>query len=279
LQEKIEFDVFVICKMASTAAKGRMTIRRPVVARIDLSAVRHNYRLAQSLAPGAQTMPMVKANAYGHGAVEVAHALKDIVPAFGCACIEEALALRDAGITNPVLLLEGTFGSAEEVEVAAQNNFWLMVENHAQVDAILEASPVTALPCWMKIDTGMHRLGLPPEEALGVYNRLKASSNVNETIIVATHFASAEDLGNSFTAGQLSLFNKTIDTLKRKLAASSAANGKNHKLLFSLANSAAVLAHPQTHRDWNRPGYMIYGYSPIPGNPQKYPLKPVMKQV
>ena len=101
---------------------------RPTVAIIDRQALRHNFALAQSLAPTAKCMPMVKANAYGHGALEVSLALAEQAPAYGVACIEEALDLRNAGIQQPILLLEGTF-SRDEVDTASLNNFWLMVEN------------------------------------------------------------------------------------------------------------------------------------------------------
>ena len=111
---------------------------RPTVAIINRQALRDNLALADALAPTSKSMPMVKANAYGHGAVEVCKTLS-CAPAFGVACVEEALALRDAGIQQPLLLLEGTF-SADEVNVAAENNFWLMVENEAQKEAILSAS-------------------------------------------------------------------------------------------------------------------------------------------
>ena len=128
---------------------------RPTVAKIDLNALRHNYRLAQSLAPNSQTIPMVKANAYGHGAIEVATALATMAPAFGVACIEEALALRQAGIAKPILLLEGSF-TADEVNVAAQNNFWLMVENRSQVEAIVTANIAQQVSVWLGIDTGIY---------------------------------------------------------------------------------------------------------------------------
>ena len=97
---------------------------RPTVAIINRQALRDNLALADSLAPASKSMPMVKANAYGHGALEVCKALQN-APAFGVACIEEAVELRSAGIEQPILLLEGTF-SADEVQIAAENNLWLM---------------------------------------------------------------------------------------------------------------------------------------------------------
>ncbi|MCS5558650.1 MAG: alanine racemase [Oceanospirillaceae bacterium] len=235
---------------------------RPTQATIDLQALRDNFALAQSLAPEAQTMPMVKANAYGHGMLEVAQALADMAPAFGVACIEEALELRDAGITQPILLLEGTF-SADEVNTAALKGFWLMVENHPQKEAIINADIAQQVQVWVGIDTGMHRLGFAPKDVAEVYQTLSESRNVNEQIIVATHFACAEDFDSEFTDKQLETFCKTVadfDSVKT-----------------SLANSASILGRPNTHKDWNRPGYMIYGASPF-DQPQENAdkLKPVM---
>ena len=144
---------------------------RPTKAIIDLQALRHNFMLAQSLAPQSKTIPMVKANAYGHGAIEVADALADIAPAFGVASIEEAIELRQNGIEQPILLLEGIF-STDEVDLAAQHSFWLMVENRPQVEAILNATLARKVNVWLGIDTGMHRLGFQPDEIQTAYDDL-----------------------------------------------------------------------------------------------------------
>tara|TARA_B110000046_G_C13024703_1_gene413249 strand:+ start:5575 stop:6657 length:1083 start_codon:yes stop_codon:yes gene_type:complete len=221
---------------------------RPTKAIIDLQALRNNFQLAQSLAPQSNTIAMVKANAYGHGAAEVSGALADIAPAFGVACIEEALDLRAAGISNPILLLEGTF-SANEVGTAAQHGFWLMVENHPQKEAILTADISHPVQVWLGVDTGMHRLGFEPAEIAEVYRILNASSNVSEQIVVSSHFASADDLDNQTTNKQIECFDACMPN--------------NPNALSSLANSAAILAWPQAQRDWQRPGYMLYGCSPF----------------
>jgi alanine racemase len=240
---------------------------RPTKATIDLQALRDNFALAQSLAADSQTMPMVKANAYGHGMVEVARALADIAPAFGVACIEEALELRDAGITQPILLLEGTF-SADEVNTAALKGLWLMVENHPQKEAVLNADIAQPVNVWLGVDTGMHRLGFPPSEALEVYQSLKDSRNVSDQMVVASHFACAEDFDSDFTSQQLTTFGKAIEPM---------ASDANNPLKVSLANSASILGRADTHKDWNRPGYMIYGASPFDQSQENADkLKPVM---
>ena len=235
---------------------------RPTRATIDLQALRDNFALAQSLATDSKTMPMVKANAYGHGMLEVAEALADTAPAFGVACIEEALELRDAGINQPILLLEGSF-SADEVNIAALKGFWLMVENQPQKEAILSADIAQPVTVWLGVDTGMHRLGFAPEEAEKVYGELSQSRNVSEQIVVASHFASAEELDNDFTHRQLATFDTLVDALSATQT--------------SLANSASILARPETHRDWNRPGYMLYGASPFDHDQENGDqLQPVM---
>lgn len=238
---------------------------RPCHAQIDLQALRDNYRLACELAPAAQAVAVVKANAYGHGAVEAAKALEPLAPVLGVACIEEALELRSAGIVKPILLLEGIF-SADEVSIASEQNFFLMVENLEQIEAIIQAELSKPVCCWLKIDTGMHRLGLLPEQVDGALAVLKASKNVQADIIMASHFASADELENPSNAEQLHCFDELIAQCEQ-------AQG----LAQSLANSATILAHPHAHRQWLRPGFMLYGASPFTvENENAAKLKPVM---
>ena len=224
---------------------------RPTSAIIDLQALRDNFVLAQKLGPNAKSMPMVKANAYGHGMIEVANALAETAPAFGVACIEEALALRQANIKQPILLLEGPH-SADEVGIAEQYGFWLMLENHNQLQAVLSAQLTTAITIWLKLDTGMHRLGFQPEDLKSIYQQVSDSSNVADDIVLATHFACADDLDSNFTNQQLQCFESAIDGLDTKPS------------LISLTNSAAILGWPSIQDNWQRPGYMLYGASPFP---------------
>ena len=233
---------------------------RPTRAVIDIQALRHNYQLAQSLAPESKTIPMVKANAYGHGAIKVSQALADIAPAFGVACIEEALELRDAGIKQPILLLEGAFDAAE-LKLAATKGFWVMVENHQQKEAIINADLALPLTVWLGVDTGMHRLGFQPGDIAEVYKTLNSSRNINQPIVFTSHFACADDLNNKATLKQIDAFKACAPVTA----------------LQSLANSAAILAWPKAQREWQRPGYMLYGNSPF-AVPQENAdqLKPVM---
>jgi alanine racemase len=220
---------------------------RPTRAIINLEALRHNYRLAQQLSGRGQAMPIVKANAYGHGAISVAGALEPLAPALGVACIEEALELREAGIGKPILLLEGFF-SDDELSLAASLDFWVMVQSDYQLAAIERAKLPQALNCWLKIDTGMHRLGFEPADSPALYQRLKQSTQVADTVVLATHFASADDLDKDYTEEQIRLF---LDSTK------------GIESPRSMANSPGLLAWPQARSDWNRPGFMLYGHSPF----------------
>ncbi|MEH6590947.1 MAG: alanine racemase [Halioglobus sp.] len=235
---------------------------RPNQARLDLDALRANLAHARSLSPHSKVMAVIKANAYGHGAVAVGHALEASTDAFAVACIEEALELRGAGITAPILLLQGIFETAE-LALARQHNFWLMIENEWQLQTVEDAVPGAALNCWLKIDTGMHRLGIDTTAASAFYQRLKYSENVTDEIVVCSHFASADDLESDQTRLQIECFEAVT---------------ANFDAPRSLSNSPALLGWPASRLEWIRPGYMLYGNSPF-GNrahPSTDALRPVM---
>lgn len=221
---------------------------RPAVARIHLDHIVHNYKLARSLCPQGNALAVVKADAYGHGAVPVARALAAHTDAFAVACIEEALELREAGIEQPVLLLEGFF-SADELPVIASQNFWTAIQRPEQIDQLAAADMAQPVPIWVKIDTGMHRLGFAPEQAHEVCARLQALPQV-ASVTLMTHFANA-DLTTP----------RGIDVAAQLQRLMLAAEGQG--LAISCANSAALMAHPQTVQQWQRPGIMLYGSSPL----------------
>lgn len=234
---------------------------RPVQARIDLPALRHNYALALHLGQSGQALPIIKANAYGHGMDIVAATLEPLAPALGVACMEEALALREAGIRKPVLLLEGFF-RAEELVLASRHGFWLMLHHERQLAALAKARLARPVTCWLKIDSGMHRLGFAPERAGAVYDQLRAMPAVADEIVLATHFSNAEQLHDDSTERQLRCFEQATATIQAPR---------------SLANSAALMAWPAARSDWNRPGFMLYGHSPFgAADPQAEELRPVM---
>jgi alanine racemase len=204
-------------------------------------------------------LAIVKANAYGHGAVWAARELND-ADAFGVASIEEALALREGGITKPITVLEGFF-DVSELPLFAQHDLWCVVHDEAQLLALENARLARKLSVWIKLDTGMHRLGFEPAQFAAVSKRLRACANIAD-IRAMTHFASADDLAAPQTRAQLeSFFSQVKDT----------------GLELSIANSAGVLAWPEAIVDWVRPGIMLYGCSPFGDKAaDSFNLHPVM---
>lgn len=234
---------------------------RPNRAALDLAALHHNLGHARHLAPRSRLMAVVKANAYGHGALAIARALEPGVDALAVASIEEAVTLREGGIEAPVLLLQGVFEAAE-LAIAAQLNFWVTVDGERQLRWLEQANLPRPLRCWLKLDTGMHRLGASPELARGYYQRLQASANADSGIVLCTHFASADDLESDQTRRQIETFDRLCEALPGERSA---------------ANSPGLLAWPQAHYDWVRPGYMLYGNSPFNADhPNAAALRPVM---
>ena len=223
---------------------------RNLWADIHLDAITHNYRLAKAQAPGARACAIIKADAYGHGAVAVARHLDREVDAFGVACIEEALELREAGIASPVLLLEGFF-EASELPAILSHHLWTAVHALHQVDALeafaKERGGLDGMAIWLKVDSGMHRLGLDPAALSGALQRVKALPGVGE-VVVMSHFASADEPDPNPTVRQLELMDEILAL---------------HDGAVSLSNSAAVMAWPQAHRQWLRPGVMLYGGNPF----------------
>lgn len=217
---------------------------RPALALIDLDALRHNYRLARALG-GGKALAVLKADAYGHGAVACAQALEGEVDGFGVACIEEALVLRDAGIRAPILLLEGFF-DADELPLIARHALWTALASPWQLDVLERHAGPLPTQVWLKIDSGMHRLGFAPADYADAWRRLQALPGIGE-VVAMTHFSSADELSSARTQAQTELFDMTVAEFPGTPA--------------SVANSAALLAWPHTRRDWVRPGLMLYGTS------------------
>ncbi|MFI8482022.1 alanine racemase [Pseudomonas sp. NPDC078700] len=232
---------------------------RPARALIDLNALRHNYRLAREIS-GTKALAVVKANAYGHGAVRCAQALAEDVNGFAVACIEEALELREAGIDQPILLLEGFF-EAQELALIEQHQLWCVVHSMWQLEALERANISLPLTIWLKLDSGMHRVGLHPEEYAAAYQRLASCPNVNN-IVLMSHFARADELSCTGVADQAAVF---------------AQARKEINVEVSMGNSPAILGWPDLHSDWVRPGIMLYGASPFEqAHEMAAKLQPVM---
>jgi len=237
---------------------------KTATANIDLSALAHNLSVIKAKSKNSKVLAVLKANAYGHGLARIAKAISKgevQADAFGVARIDEALELRAAGIIKPIVLLEGFF-SEEDLPVLAVNNLQTVVHSKEQLDAILQADLSEPLKVWLKVDTGMHRLGVNIEEFAQFYKVLNDSANVHSDIIIMSHFSCADDPSSERTNAQLRLFN----TLTSELTCEK-----------SLANSAGVCAWPDSHLDWLRPGLMLYGVSPInDSNHKELGIIPVM---
>ena len=236
---------------------------RPAIAHIRLDAFRHNYRVAKQM-HGGKALAVIKANAYGHGAVRCAQAIADEADGFAVACLEEALQLRQAGIKNPILLLEGFFETAELPEIVA-NNLWIVIHAEWQVEILLAAKLHNPLHIWLKMDSGMHRLGLNNTAYQQAYMRLAGHVNVAK-IVLMSHFANADNLKSSHTQTQMAVFQNAVQSLGVKKEGLSA---------ISLANSAAILGWPQSYSNWSRPGIMLYGADPLMQT--HVPLRAVMQ--
>ena len=233
---------------------------RPIRARIDLDALRHNLRYTRELAGPALTVAMIKANGYGHGAVQTARALAGAADAFGVACLEEALDLRESGITEPILLMAGVF-SPDELSSVDRLGLWMVVHHWEQLEWVQAARPRRPFDCWLKLDTGMHRLGLTPASFATAYAALSDCPQVGNLVLM-THLARADELDHPSTRRQLALFAGASQRLSAPR---------------SLANSAAILAWPRAIADWVRPGIMLYGATPLgERHPSAARLRPVM---
>lgn len=230
-----------------------------VHAQIDLSALRHNIGLVRRHAPKAKVLAVVKAMAYGHGAIPLAMQLQSQVDALGVARVDEATCLREAGISAPLLVLEGP-SDKTELSRAARLQIGLAIHHIHQVK-LLKQHAGQAVDCWLKLDTGMHRLGFAPESAEELYRHLRHMSAV-AGIGLMSHLANADDTDDLATRRQIQRFGSAVQGLAGER---------------SLANSAGILAWPDSHAEWVRPGLMMYGASPLIGrSAAELGLRPVM---
>ncbi len=230
-------------------------------AQIDTQALQHNLAVVRSLIPAnTKVVAVVKANAYGHGLVQVAKKLAS-ADAYAVARLEEALVLRSSGIVKPIIMLEGFF-SADDLPVLAANNLQTAVHSLEQLDALEQMSLPNPVKVWVKLDTGMHRLGVRPEDVDAFCARLGRCKNVVQPFNFITHFSCADELDNLTTAKQIELFNQLT---------------KDYAGERSLASSAGIMEWHDAHADWIRPGIMLYGASPFQGKTGfDHGLQPVM---
>jgi alanine racemase len=231
-----------------------------VSATIDTGALRHNLQVIRRLAPNSRVMAVIKANAYGHGLIAVAKAL-EAADAFAVARISEALVLRDAGIKTPIVLLEGVF-DREELAAAAAGDFELVVHTQEQIELLLAAPAEARFKVWLKLDSGMNRLGFKAEAFPAAHAALSRASALKGPVNLITHLACADMPELPATAEQLMVF----ETATRTLA------GER-----SVVSSAALLGFSDARADWVRPGLLLYGVSPFRGSTgADHGVRPVM---
>ncbi|GEA62643.1 alanine racemase [Vibrio comitans] len=237
-----------------------MSRLKAAVASINTDALCHNIELLHKQAPNSRLLAVVKANGYGHGLLEVAkHA--EGADAFGVARVEEALQLRAGGIVKPVLLLEG-FYSASDLPILVTNNIQTVVHCEEQLEALDQAELENPVVVWLKMDTGMHRLGVRPEHYDEYIQRLHNCKNVAHPLRYMSHFGCADELENPITSQQIELFKSTT------------ANCTGER---SIAASSGILSRSDSHFEWVRPGIIMYGVSPFSDkNAQQLGYRPVM---
>jgi alanine racemase len=236
----------------------------PVIrAVIDTAALRHNLSRVRELAPRSKVLAVIKANAYGHGIVPTAVALAG-ADGFAVARLEEGTALRAAGLRHRVLLLEGVFG-AEQLRQAADHDFEIMVHDPEQLELLEAHRADRPFRAWLKIDTGMNRLGFKPGQVPAALLRLDACASVAKPLTLVTHLACADETDCARTREQIELFARLVDGIPGER---------------SIANSAGLINFAESHADWVRPGIMLYGVSPLPGrNAESLGLRPAMTLV
>jgi alanine racemase len=228
---------------------------RPIRARFDAAALRHNHGVARRHAGSAKIWSVVKAGAYGHGLKRAVRALQDVADGFALVELEGAIALRRMGIQRPILMLEGFYGE-DELPSFVEHDLTPVVHSLSQVKTLARLRP--PLPVYLKFNTGMNRLGIDADE---VDEALSLLAPVVASVTLMTHFADAD--GKTGVAEPMAHF---------------AAMRRGEKLPVSLANSAALLRFPETLGDWVRPGIMLYGSSPFPddASAEALGLLPVM---
>lgn len=221
---------------------------RATAATIHLGALRHNLATLKGLAGNARVMAVVKADGYGHGLERVARALQE-ADAFGVACIADGQRLRAAGMNHRIVVLSGI---DEAADIAEMHRLGLesAIHHEAQIDWLAADTDPRPLRVWLKIDSGMHRLGFSPRHVLAARARLLTLANVDPDIGLMTHFANSDEFEDAQTANQIACFE------------SLAANLPGDR---SLSNSAGVLGWPQARGQWVRPGGLLYGISVVAG--------------
>ncbi len=232
---------------------------RPAKVVISLSALRHNFSRIRTLVPNSKIMAIVKADAYGHGITQIAKSL-EYADAFGVACLEEAKKIRQVNIKQRINLLEGPYDGGELSEIS-KLGLEIVVHDVSQIEMLEKTQLEKPIDVWLKIDTGMHRLGFFPEVVNQIMIRLQQTNNVKD-IRLMTHLANANDRDSPMASQQIQCFKQISE---------------HQNIEKTIANSAGIIAFPDSHADWVRPGIMLYGVSPFSNSDGlQEGLKPVM---
>ncbi|MGR9117521.1 MAG: alanine racemase [Gammaproteobacteria bacterium] len=236
-------------------------MRPAAYAKLNLDAVQHNLAVVRRYAPDSKIMAVIKANAYGHGMLRVAKKL-DNVDGFAVARVDEGIKLRMAGIQQRIAVLEG-FTCAEELKELIRYNLDALVHSFGQLEIFERQRGLERITVWLKVDTGMNRLGFAVTEVAGVHRRLSACPVIMPPIGLMTHLANADDKNDPMTPKQIKLFNDAVAGLPGPR---------------SIANSAGILAWRDSLAEWVRPGVMLYGISPFADvTGESLELMPVME--
>lgn len=236
---------------------------KPAIATINSAALRHNIQLIKSFAPNQKLLAMIKANAYGQGLLPAAHILADQVDGFGVARLREALEIQETGYTGKILLVEGFF-DREELLKTLSRRFDSVIHCYEQLELLEQVATewekeqqkgfwkrktkiYFPINVWLKIDTGMHRLGVHPEQVDEFYQRLKKCPLV-ESISFVSHFSRADELDCGYTEKQIATFEQATQSYPEHARSISASSG--------------ILYWKQAHYEWVRPGIIMHGISP-----------------
>ena len=237
-------------------------MKRSAYALIKLEHLAHNLNILRSFAPHSKVISVVKADAYGHGLAKTAQALA-ASDAFAVACANEAAELRATGILHPIICLQG-FSDETQLKTIAESNIQTIVHSEHQIKLLKQYQLSQSIQIWLKVDTGMGRLGFRPEAVKQAMQQIEDIKSVSK-IRLMTHFANADNLDNEYTQKQLTSF----DSIAKHYPDTER----------SAANSAATLAYTNSHYEWIRSGLVLYGISPFDANkshPDTSELKPVM---
>lgn len=229
--------------------------------KINLDAIVHNYQYAKKLAPNSKTVAVIKANGYGHGAIPIAKVLENNgVDGFAVANVKEGVNLREAGVRHShLVILQGPQGLGQWKD-AHDLNLIPMIHNPDQMAYCLKEWPHDR-PVWIKVDTGMHRLGISPQQAESFLPQCVQKFG-KENLVVCSHFACSDEVGLEFNLEQFNILNNIQ---------------KKYNINWSIANSGAIMTFPKAYGTWNRAGFMLYGNSPLAvDHPSATNLQPAM---